>query len=60
MMQNDNDNDDDNDDDANYKTLFMLFKTLFIYSKGSNIYFLFPLRKYVYRTQQNKNDNNND
>ena len=39
MMQNDNDN-DDNDDDDNYKTLFMLFKTLFIYSKGSNIYLL--------------------
>ena len=40
MMQNDNDNNDDNDDDNNYKTLFMLFKTLFIYSKGSNIYLL--------------------
>ena len=38
-MQNDNVNDDDNDDD-NRKTLFMLFKTLFIYSKGSNTYLL--------------------
>ena len=38
MMQNDDDN--DNDDDDNHKTLFMLFKTLFIYSKGSNIYLL--------------------
>ena len=38
-MQNDDDNDnDDGNDDDNYKTLFMLFKTLFIYSKGSNIY----------------------
>ena len=36
MMQND----DDNDDDNNHKTLFILFKTLFIYSKGSNIYLL--------------------
>ena len=36
-LQNDNENDDDNDDDDNYKTLFMLFKTLFIYSKGSKI-----------------------
>ena len=40
MMQNDNDNDDDNDDDDNHKTLFMFFKTLFIYNKGSNIYLL--------------------
>jgi hypothetical protein len=41
-MQNDDDNDDDNNDnDAdNHKTLFMLFKTLFIYSKGSNIFLL--------------------
>ena len=45
MMQNDNDNDDDNDDDDNHKTLFMLFKTLFIYSKGSNIYLLAMLNK---------------
>jgi hypothetical protein len=38
MMQNDDDNDDDdNNDDDNHKTLFMLFKTLFIYRKGSNI-----------------------
>ena len=35
MMQNDDDNDNDN-----HKMLFMLFKTLFIYSKGSNIYLL--------------------
>ena len=39
MMHNDDDN-DDNDDDDNHKTLFMLFKTLFIYNKGSNIYLL--------------------
>jgi hypothetical protein len=41
MMQNDDDNNNnDNDDDDNLKRLFMLFKALFIYSKGSNIYFL--------------------
>ena len=40
-MQNDDDNDnDDGNDDDNYKTLFMLFKTLFIYSKGINSYLL--------------------
>ena len=45
-MQNDddNDNDDGNNNDDNYKTLFMLFKTLFIYSKGSNIYLLAMLK----------------
>ena len=31
MMQNDDNNDNDDDDD--HKTLFMLFKTLFIYIK---------------------------
>ena len=36
MIQNDNDNNDDN----NHKMLFMLFKTLFIYSEISNIYLL--------------------
>ena len=40
MMQNDDDNDDNNDDDDNHKMLFVLFRTLFIYSKGSNIYLL--------------------
>ena len=35
MIQN-----DDNNDDDNHKMLFMLFKTLFIYSEISNIYLL--------------------
>ena len=39
MMQN---------DDDNHKTLFMLLKTFFIYSKGSNIYLLAMLNQLLY------------